>query len=91
MTSATPWDPESFRAEIQAVLDEFVDAQAAEYADLGDDATRLVGRRDALRGRRQAVPGDVLLLGLPRRRATPEPGEEAALLRAAAALELLHA
>ena len=90
MTSPTPWDPESFRAEIQTVLDDFVDAQAAQYADLGDDATRLLAAatRSVAGGKRFRAMFCTWGFRAVR---DPEPGEEAALLRAAAALELLHA
>ncbi|WP_206063093.1 polyprenyl synthetase family protein [Nocardioides sp. HDW12B] len=90
MTSATPWDPASFRAEIQTVLDTFVDAQAAQYVDLGDDAARLMAAAT------QSVAGGKRFRAMFcawgfRAVREPEPGEEGALLRAAAALELLHA
>jgi len=90
VTSPPPaWKPETFRASIQAALDGFVEEQAVRLAPLGDDAARLI---DAARvsvggGKRfraafcwwgfQAVSADV--------------PDEAALLRAAASLELLHA
>ena len=90
MTSATPWDPESFRAEIQTVLDDFVDAQAAEYADLGADATRLMASATRAVAGGKRFRAMFCTWGF-RAVRDPDPDEEVALLRAAAALELLHA
>ena len=78
-------------AACSRLLDEFVDEQAEPLAALGADAARLVeAARDAV-ARRQALPGDVLLLGVPRGPRAGDDAEETSLLRAAAALELLHA
>ncbi len=38
----TAWDPADFRARVQTVLDEFIDAQAAPLDALGADAERLL-------------------------------------------------
>ncbi|HET9828123.1 MAG TPA: polyprenyl synthetase family protein [Nocardioidaceae bacterium] len=84
-----PWDVGAFRASIQSALDAFIDEQARLLQPLGEDAERLVGsaRGSVSGGKRfraafgywgfRAVQADV--------------ADECALLRAAAALELLHA
>ena len=83
------WDSTAFRAAIGSTLDMFVEEQATRLLPLGEDAARLVAeaRRSVTGGKRfraafcywgyQAVSEKV--------------PDEAALLRAAAALELLHA
>ena len=83
------WDPAELRAAVQAELDTFVDEQAVRLAPLGDDAEQLVtAAREAVGGGKRfraafcywgyrAIRDDV--------------PDEAALVRAAAALELLHA
>ncbi len=89
---ATPdWDDARFRSEVQQVLDAFVAHQAASLVDLGDDARRLT---DAAAS---AVTGGKRLRamfchwGFRSVRAPRDAGEERGLLRATAALELLHA
>jgi geranylgeranyl diphosphate synthase, type I len=84
-----PWDAGPLRAAVQTTLDAFVDAQAVRLADLGDDADRLVAAA------RQAVTGGkrfraaFCYWGF---RAVQDAGyDEERLVRAAAALELLHA
>lgn len=84
------WDPGPFRSAVQQTLDDFVDLQASRLTDLGPDADRLVtAARDAVSGGKRfralfcywgfrAVPGT-------------EEGYDEHLVRAAAALELLHA
>lgn len=83
------WDPADLRAAVQAELDTFVDEQAVRLAPLGEDAEQLVtAAREAVGGGKRfraafcywgyrAIRDDV--------------PDEAALVRAAAALELLHA
>ena len=83
------WDTDAFRVAIQHSLDAFVNEQATLLRPLGDDAARLVeaAHRSVSGGKRfraafcfwgfRAVQADV--------------PDEPALLRAAAALELLHA
>ena len=69
----------------------FLDEQAARLAPLGRRRRPAASpRRARAVVRRQAVPGGVLLLGLPRGRG-PTADDEDALVRACAALELLHA
>jgi geranylgeranyl diphosphate synthase type I len=87
------WDADHFRDQISRSLDAFVDEQAALLQSLGDDAARLVdaARSSVSGGKRlraafcywgfHAVDGAE----------DPAPEQEASLLRAAAALELLHA
>ena len=84
------WDAARFRADIESTLQEFVAAQAAWLDDLGPDAQALVehARTSVSGGKRfraafcwwghQAI-------------APTDPPTEAALLRACASLELLHA
>jgi geranylgeranyl diphosphate synthase type I len=90
VTPATPWDPESFRTATQQVLDDFVSAQARAYEPLGDDAARLLA---AATRSTQGVKGFRALFcrGGFRGVGGTAPQEEPALLRAGAALELLHA
>jgi geranylgeranyl diphosphate synthase type I len=83
------WDPAPFRAAVSAALKAFVDEQAAQLVPLGPDADRLVAaaRESVAGGKRfrasfcywgyRAVRYDV--------------PDEDALVRACAALELLHA
>lgn len=83
-------DPERFRADLQAVLDAFVDQQQERLAPLGPDAERLVAeaRRSVSGGKRFRAAfcywGFVAVR-------PPDEAEYAALLRACAALEVLHA
>jgi geranylgeranyl diphosphate synthase, type I len=83
------WDSSGFRADIGKVLEAFVDEQGARLLPLGDDAARLV---DAARG---AIEGgkrfraSFCYWGY--RAVRDDVTDEASLLRAAAALELLHA
>ena len=94
MTSPHPspsaaWDPADFRAAVQTTLDEFVDVQAGRLADLGSDADRLVdAARDAVSGGKR-FRASFCYWGF---RAVQDEGyDEQQLVRAAAALELLHA
>lgn len=88
MTGA-PFDPAEFRVSVQAVLDEFLDRQAVRLAPLGPDAELLVDEA------RQAVSGGKRLRAAfcywGYRAVRPQVADETALLRACAALELLHA
>ena len=83
------WDPAAFRDRVQRVLDDFLDVQADRLTPLGDDAARLVAEaRTAVTGGKRfraafcywgyrAIRSDV--------------SDDTALVRACAALELLHA
>jgi geranylgeranyl diphosphate synthase type I len=83
------WDPEAFRTSIQRVLDAFVDQQAVRLAELGDDAARLVrAAHDSVSGGKR-FRAAFCYWGY--RAVRPEVEDEEALVRAAAALELLHA
>ncbi len=86
MTAA--WDADRFRADIRAALDGFVDEQAVRLAPLGDDAARLVEAAHAAVGGGKRFRAAFCYWG---HRAVAEPVDEAALVRAAASLELLHA
>jgi geranylgeranyl diphosphate synthase type I len=83
------WDPAPFRAAVSSALEAFLDEQAAQLVELGPDADRLLAaaRESVAGGKRfrasfcywgyRAVRDDV--------------PDETALVRACAALELLHA
>jgi geranylgeranyl diphosphate synthase type I len=83
-----PWDAGTFRTAVAATLDAFVDEQARRLRPLGEDAARLVAeaRRSLTGGKR--LRAAFCYWGY---RAVREPDDEAALLRAVGALELLHA
>ena len=87
MTSS--WDSARFRTDVQSALDAFVDDQAARLVPLGDDAARLVdaARASVMGGKRFRAA--FCHWGF--RAVQSELPDEAALHRAAAALELLHA
>src|SRR6185295_7992011 len=83
------WDADTFRHDVQRVLDGFVDEQAARLAPLGDDAARLVeAARAALAGGKR-FRAAFCAWGF--RAVDAEPTDPDALVRAAAALEVLHA
>ncbi|WP_426244177.1 polyprenyl synthetase family protein [Nocardioides sp. LHG3406-4] len=82
------WDAAAFRASVQAALDTFLDDQADRLAALGSDAARLLAEaRASVRGGKR-FRAAFCYWGY---RAVREPVDEAALVRACAALELLHA
>ncbi|QIK76850.1 polyprenyl synthetase family protein [Nocardioides piscis] len=88
-SASTEWDPEAFRAQVQAVLDDFLDEQASRLAPLGGDAARLLSEaRTSVRGGKR-FRAAFCYWGY--RAIRPEVADETALLRACAALELLHA
>ncbi|NUR07836.1 MAG: polyprenyl synthetase family protein [Nocardioidaceae bacterium] len=88
-SAAADWDVEAFRASIQAALDGYVDEQAARLEPLGEDAARL------LQAARTAVSGGkrfrAAFCWWGFQAVTAQVPDEPALLRAAAAHELLHA
>ena len=89
--TASGWDGPGFRDRVQATLDAFIDEQAERLAPLGPDAALLIeeARRSVAGGKR--LRASFCYWGY-RTLATPvDEAEEAALLRACAALELLHA
>jgi geranylgeranyl diphosphate synthase, type I len=89
-SEGSAWDGAGFRDRVQSALDTFLDEQAGRLAPLGPDAARLLdaARLSVSGGKRfraafcywghHAVAPD-------------RPGDEDALIRACAALELLHA
>ena len=83
------WDPAAFRDRVQQVLDDFLDDQAAHLAPLGDDAARLVteARTSVTGGKRFRAA--FCYWGF--RAIQPDLPDDTALVRACAALELLHA
>ena len=85
----TTWDGDRFRAQVQEALDTFLDEMAGRLAPLGPDAARLL---DAARG---SVAGGKRFRAAfcywGYRSVRPDVADEPALLRACAALELLHA
>lgn len=83
------WDPTPFRAAISSTLEAFVDEQAARLAPLGEDAERLVtaARASVTGGKR--FRASFCYWGF--RSVRYDVPDEPALVRAAAALELLHA
>ncbi|MFC6285581.1 polyprenyl synthetase family protein [Nocardioides sp. GCM10027113] len=88
----TSWDAAAFRASIQETLDAFLDEMTDRLEPLGPDAARLLGaaRRSVSGGKRFRAA----FCWWGYRAVQPDPVSEAdekALLRACAALELLHA
>lgn len=85
------WDPTTFRAEVQATLDAFLVEQTDRLAPLGADAARLLieARATVSGGKRFRAAfchwGYAALAG------SPDGTDAAAVARAAASLELLHA
>ncbi|WP_240641079.1 polyprenyl synthetase family protein [Nocardioides ferulae] len=83
------WDAAAFRAAVQVELDAFLDMQGQRLTALGHDAERLLDEA------RQAVTGGKRLRAAfcawGYRAVRPQPADEASLVRACAALELLHA
>jgi geranylgeranyl diphosphate synthase, type I len=87
--TAAGWDPAAFRSSVQDALDAFLAEQASRLAPLGPDAARLLQEaREAMTGGKR-FRAAFCWWGF--RAVQPEVGDEAALVRACAALELLHA
>ena len=85
----TTWDPAPFRDQVQQVLDDFLDQREAELAPLGADATRLISEaRTAVRGGKR-FRAAFCYWGY--RAIEPDIADPAALARACASLEVLHA
>lgn len=85
----TAWDPTNFRARVQVVLDEFLDAQAGLLAVIGPDAERLLTEaRAAVRGGKRFRAA---FCHWGYRAISPGDDRTEPLVRACAALELLHA
>jgi len=85
------WDSGDFRTGIEATLQEFVDGQAAWLAELGEDAQRLVEHARVSVSGGKRFRASFCWWGHLAVREPVEPTEAAALLRACASLELLHA
>jgi geranylgeranyl diphosphate synthase type I len=82
------WDPSGFRAGIEDTLREFVDQQSSWLSGLGEDAARLVEHaRTSVSGGKRFRAAFCWWGHL----AVAEPDDPAALLKACASLELLHA
>jgi len=85
----TSWDGAAFRAELQVVLEEFLDEMAGRLAPLGPDAERLLAEARRSVGGGKRFRAAFCYWGY--RAHSPTVPDEQALLRACAALELLHA
>ncbi|MBF4767301.1 polyprenyl synthetase family protein [Nocardioides agariphilus] len=83
------WDDAAFRDRLQKVLDEFLDEMSARLAPLGPDAVTLLeeARRSVSGGKRFRAA----FCWWGYRAVEPDVSDEDALLRACAALEVLHA
>ena len=89
MPADASFDAADFAQNLQAVLDEFLDEQSARLSVLGPDAARLLEEaRISVRGGKR-FRAAFCYWGF--RAVSPEVADEKALLRACAALELLHA
>jgi geranylgeranyl diphosphate synthase, type I len=90
VTSPASWDTADFRDRVQAALDDFTDVQSQRVAHLGADAALLVqGARDAVGGGKR-LRAMFCFWGFRAVRPPRDDAEEALLVRACAALELLH-
>lgn len=85
----TSWDGTTFRERIQWVLEEFLDEMTVRLAPLGPDAVRLLDEARACAGGGKRFRAAFCYWGF--RVLQPVPEDDRALLRACAALELLHA
>jgi geranylgeranyl diphosphate synthase type I len=86
------WDPTGFRAALDETLDSFVTEQGDRLADLGSDAGRLVeAARSAVLGGKRFRAAFCWWGFHAVRDGELGPADREALLRACAALELLHA
>lgn len=88
MTSAA-WDPAAFRTRVQDTLDTHLDQLAPRLAPLGADADELLTEARAVVSGGKRFRAAFCYWGF--RAVLPGEVEEAAVLRAAGALELLHA
>lgn len=88
-TASGEWDATAFRSAVQTTLDDFLATQEKELAPLGADATRLLeaARTSVTGGKRFRAA--FCWWGF--RAVRPDVADDAALLRACAALELLQA
>ena len=89
MTPPSAWDPGAFRSSVQSVLDGVVAERAERLEPLGPDAALLLdGAHAAVHGGKR-LRAAFCWWGF--RAVQPHVADEESLLRAAAALELLHA
>jgi geranylgeranyl diphosphate synthase, type I len=82
------WDQDGFRDRVQAALEEFLDEQAERLLPLGRDAARLVAEARTSVAGGKMFRASFCWWG---HQAVAPPADEAAVVRACAALELLHA
>jgi geranylgeranyl diphosphate synthase type I len=82
-------DQKRFRADLQVTIDEFLDEQSERLRPLGGDAERLVAEARAVASGGKRFRAAFCYWGF--RAAASEDYDERAVLRAGAALELLHA
>ncbi|HWJ66237.1 MAG TPA: polyprenyl synthetase family protein [Nocardioides sp.] len=85
------WDPTSFRAEVQATLDAFLAEQTQRLSPLGADAARLLTEARATVSGGKRFRAAFCQWGYAALAGVPAGADATAVLRAAAALELLHA
>jgi geranylgeranyl diphosphate synthase type I len=89
-SAAPPWDPAGFRDQVQQALDGFLDEQADRLAALGADAARILEEARAVVSGGKRFRAAFCYWGF-HAVADPSYDVDPALLRACAALELLHA
>jgi geranylgeranyl diphosphate synthase, type I len=94
--SDTAWDQSAFRARVQTALDEFLDEKAGRLAPLGADAGRLLAEARASVSGGKRFRAAFCYWGFRAIAGTAQAGPDgtdadAALVRACASLELLHA
>jgi geranylgeranyl diphosphate synthase type I len=91
VTSSEPahWDADAFRAAVQDALDSFVDEQATRLEPLGADAARLVEAAHTAVSGGKRFRAAFCAWGF--RAVRDEDPDAAAVVRAASALEVLHA
>ncbi|MGH3361927.1 MAG: polyprenyl synthetase family protein [Nocardioides sp.] len=85
----TSWDGAAFRAQVQGALEEFLDEMAARLEPLGPDAARLLAEAGTSVSGGKRFRAAFCYWGY--RAVRDDVPDEAALVRACAALELLHA
>ncbi|HWU22732.1 MAG TPA: polyprenyl synthetase family protein [Nocardioides sp.] len=85
------WDPADFRARVQAELDAFLAEQAERLTPLGSDADRLLAEARAAVSGGKRFRAAFCFWGYAAVAGRPSGDTERAVLRASAALELLHA
>ena len=89
LAAVTTWDPAPFRDTVQQVLDAFLDEREGELTPLGPDATRLIAEaRTAVHGGKRFRAA---FCHWGYRAIRPDVADLAALARACASLEMLHA